>query len=75
MGRIELSAMVLRSLALELSVVFFGAVAGVLSGQFLVYYRNRKEKVGQLNNLIGWLERTDHQIIFDQCMIEDSFVW
>jgi len=75
MGRIELSAMVLQSLAFELSVVFFGAVAGVLSGQFLVYYRNRKEKVDQLNNLIGWLERTNQQIIFEQCMIEDSFVW
>ncbi|TKX73763.1 hypothetical protein EXE46_12500 [Halorubrum sp. GN11_10-6_MGM] len=67
--------MVLQSLAFELSVVFFGAVAGVLSGQFLVYYRNRKEKVDQLNNLIGWLERTNQQIIFEQCMIEDSFVW
>ncbi|RKD85228.1 hypothetical protein [Halopiger aswanensis] len=67
--------MVLQSLAFELSVVFFGAVSGVLSGQFLVYYRNRKEKIDQLNNLIGWLERTNHQIIFEQCMIEDSFIW
>lgn len=67
--------MVLQSLAFELSVVFFGAVSGVLSGQFLVYYRNRKEKIDQLNNLIGWLERTNHQIIFEQCLIDDSFVW
>lgn len=67
--------MVLQSIAFELSVVFFGAVSGVLSGQFLVYYRNRKEKIDQLNNLIGWLERTSPQIIFEQCMIEDSFVW
>ena len=67
--------MVLQSLAFELSVVFFGAISGVLSGQFLVYYRNRKEKIDQLNNLIGWLERTNSQIIFEQCMIEDSFMW
>lgn len=67
--------MILQSLVIELSVVFFGAVSGVLFGQFLVYYRNRKEKIDQLNNLIGWLERTNHQIIFEQCMIEDSFVW
>ena len=67
--------MILQSLAVELSVVFFGAVSGVLLGQFLVYYRNRKEKIDQLNNLVGWLERTNHQIIFDQCMIEGSFVW
>lgn len=67
--------MVLQSLAIEFSVVFFGAVSGVLLGQFLVYYRNKKEKIDQLNNLIGWLERTNHQIIFEQCMIESSFVW
>ncbi|WP_042663267.1 hypothetical protein [Haloferax sp. ATB1] len=67
--------MELQSLAVEFSVVFFGAVSGVLLGQFLVYYRNRKEKIDQLNNVIGWLERTSGQIIFEQCMIEGSFVW
>lgn len=67
--------MVLQSLAVELSVVFFGAISGVLLGQFLVYYRNRREKIDQLNNLVGWLERTNGQIIFEQCMIEGSFVW
>lgn len=67
--------MVVQSLAFELSVVFIGAISGVLSGQFLIYYRNRKEKLDQLNNLIGWLERTNHQIIFEQCMIEGSFIW
>jgi len=67
--------MALPSLAVELFVVFFGAVSGVLFGQFLVYYRNRKEKIDQLNNLIGWLERTNHQIIFEQCRVEGSFLW
>lgn len=67
--------MILQSFAIELFVVFFGAVAGVVFGQFLVYYRNRKEKIDQLNNLTGWLERTNGQIIFEQCMVEGSFVW
>ena len=67
--------MVATGFIVGLLVAFFGAAVGALLGQFLTYYRRKKENIERLISLLEWLNRLEPIEVSEGVAYSDSFVW